>query len=108
MTAPEAIKTITGLPGEELVAPGILDLSEARWTPESLLLLIARGRLICAGFTFLENAAPPSGEIETLLYNALDERDSSSAYQVYNSWKRRLDSFIRCLESRERRPSHKS
>ncbi len=83
--------------------PGIHDSIESHWSPECLLLLIARGRLIRAGFTFLEKATPPSGEIEPMLYQALGERDSSTAYQVYNSWKRRLDSFIRCLESRELR-----
>lgn len=100
MTSSQAIEIIAGLPGEELVAPGIRDLDEARWTPESLLLFIARERLVRAGFTFLEGIASPEGEIEDLLYRALGERDPATAYHVYNTWKRRLDSLIRCLESR--------
>ena len=104
MTATEAKDLIAGLPGEELIAPGITDATEGRWTPEALLLFIAQGRLVRAGFSFLDTIDSPDGEIEPLLYAALGRRDPESAYGFYNSWKRRLDSFIRGLEQRVSAP----
>ena len=100
MTPSEATELIRGLPGEELIGPGISDAMAGHWSAEALLLLIARGRLVRAGFEFLETLSVPEGEIEPLLYQALGERNPDTAYQTYNSWKRRLDSFIRGLEQR--------
>jgi len=99
MTANEAIEISVGLPGEELIVPGISDAVAGNWTPEALLLLVARGRLADAGFDFLERIVPPAQEIEPLLYEALGDRETD-AYGAYNSWKRRLDSYIRGLEQR--------
>jgi len=99
MTPNEAIEISEGLPGEELIVPGISDVVAGNWTPEALLLLVAQGRLTSAGFDFLERIVPPAQEIEPLLYEALGNRETD-AYGAYNSWKRRLDSFIRALERR--------
>lgn len=100
MTPDEAIEMSAGLPGEELIVPGIADALAGNWSPEALLLFVASGRLVAAGFSFLESIDPPAREVEPLLYEALGQRDSDGAYGTYNSWKRRLDSFIRGLEQR--------
>ncbi len=92
---------ISGLPGEELIAPGLRDLEGGRFdTPEALLVLVARSRLSQAGLPFLGMLEPGSESPESLLYRSLSEEDPESAYGRYNSLKRRLDSFIRCLEQR--------
>ncbi|MGY8676037.1 MAG: hypothetical protein ACKVHO_25995 [Verrucomicrobiia bacterium] len=101
MTVPTDIRSrLAGLPGEEFAVPGIRDLQSGHFSPEALLLLIARQRLIEAGMTFLKGVAPLSGSPEFLLYEALEQRDSESAYGEYNSRKRRLDSFVRSFENR--------
>ncbi len=97
----ETFAMLAGLPGEELIVPGLRDLEAGHLsTPEALLLLMARTRLVRAGFTFLSTVDPFALSPESLLYQALRERKPESAYADYNSLKRRLDSFIRSLESR--------
>lgn len=93
---------ISGLPGEELILPGLRDLELNRFfTPEALLILIARSRLAQAGLPFLETLEPGHVAPESLLYQTLSEKNPESAYGRYTSLKKRLDSFIRCLEQRQ-------
>ncbi len=93
---------IAGLPGEELILPGLRDLEGGRVSsPEALLVLIARSRLTQAGLGFLETLEGVSASPESLLYARLSARDAESAYGLYNSLKRRLDSFVRGLEMRQ-------
>ncbi|MFT5469082.1 MAG: hypothetical protein ACI8UO_004197 [Verrucomicrobiales bacterium] len=100
---PQVFADISGLPGEELILPGLRTLETGRAdSAEALLILIAKGRLIKAGWTFLDGLQLQLGEVEPLLYEALGKRDPDSAYRNYNSWKRRLDRFIRSLESQAR------
>jgi hypothetical protein len=94
---------IGGLPGDAMVRAGLADLGSGRpLTAEALLLLIARTRLRSAGLPVPEPAEAVAADPEGALYRVLAERDPASAYGTYNSLKRRLDSFIRCLEARSR------
>ena len=100
---PETFERISGLPGEEFIAPGLRDLEHGRFeTPEALLIQIARTRLANAGFTFLTELHPSSSRSpESLLYESLSHHDSETAYPRYTSLKRRLDSFIHSFEGRQ-------
>ena len=94
---------ISGMPGEEFILPGLNDLAAGKNTSwEASLILIARTRLTQAGFTFLKTLAIPHPDAERQLYSALQQRNPESAFSQYVSLKKRLNSFIRCLESRDR------
>ena len=102
---PDAFALISGLPGEELIAPGLRDLAEGRTSsPEALLILIARSRLTEAGLPFLEalEMAGASPGADSRLYRTLSEKNPETAYGLFNSLRKRLDTFIRSLEQRRR------
>ena len=100
---PEIFERISGLPGEEFIAPGLRDLERDRFeTPEALLIQIARTRLTNAGLTFLSQLHPALPKSpESLLYESLNHHDSETAYHRYTSLKRRLDSFIHSFETQQ-------
>jgi len=66
---PETYQLISGLPGQELIHPGLNDLERGEYSsPEALLILIARSRLARAGLGFLEMLKPTQENVESLLY----------------------------------------
>jgi hypothetical protein len=93
---------IRGLPGEDLIRKGIQDLqSNQTQTSEALLMRIASKRLTQAGLAVFQSIKPSDQTAESLLYQRLVENSPQTAYRDYQSQKRRLDSFIRCLETRQ-------
>lgn len=79
------------LPGAELVARGIADLSASRETREALLVSIGAPRLRSLGIEV--PAAIP--EPEHRLYALLARDDADAAHGRYNALVRRLVSFER-------------
>lgn len=89
---------LQGLPGEELVVEGILDLTGGRRTVAACLAAIAWPRLRRAGVLPVEvPALPAEGERE--LYRLL-RQEGGDAYGRYNALIRRLVSFERALDQR--------
>lgn len=86
---------LTGLPGVELVEPGLADLVAGRETVPALLVAIAGTRLRRLGLPVPVRAWDDD---ELRLYRALCDEDPSSAYSRYNSLLRRIDSFASALE----------
>jgi hypothetical protein len=89
------VRTLSALPGSDLVIEGLSDLELGRETANSLLVLIGAPRLRSLGIDVPahENAVPP----EHRLYALLDTEDSGSAHGRYNALVRRLVSFERAL-----------
>ena len=85
------------LPGEDLVAEGLLDLSQGVSSISALLVLIGAPRLRRLGVSipFLKN--PPDCP-EHALYGRLQDENSRSAHSRYNALIRRLVSYERALE----------
>ncbi|MBI3553998.1 MAG: hypothetical protein HY077_15995 [Elusimicrobia bacterium] len=83
-----------GLPGADLVASGLLDLSLGRETPEALLVSIGAPRLRRAGV----RVESPLSDPEHRLYALLSRESSDTAHSRYNALLRRLISFERALE----------
>ena len=92
-----APEELTGLPGAELVIPGLEEISRAEPTEYALLLLIASPRLRSLGYEIPERAdiARP---YEHQLYGLLERTHGPAAYSRYNSLLRRIVSFCRALE----------
>jgi hypothetical protein len=86
----------TGVPGEELVLPGLRDLHEGRESTEALLVAIGATRLRALGFEV--PAGPPQPEHR--LYDHLAQRQGLNAHSAYNALVRRLVSFERAMEAR--------
>jgi hypothetical protein len=86
----------TGVPGAELVLPGLRDLREGRESTEALLVAIGATRLRALGF---EVPAGPS-DPEHRLYDHLVQREGFNAHSAYNALVRRLVSFERAMEAR--------
>ncbi len=84
------------LPGEELVAQGIADLSQDRQTDFSLLVLIAAPRLKRLGIDIPDRPFPRPYEHQ--LYARLDRRLGAAAHSHYNSLIRRIVSYAHALE----------
>jgi hypothetical protein len=83
------------LPGADLVAKGIEDLSHGIESAEALLVSIGAPRLRGrAGIAVPTAIADP----ETRLYELLAASDSDSAHSRYNALIRRLVSFERAAE----------
>lgn len=81
------------LPGGDLVAQGLADLSGGRESIAGLLVAIGAPRLRCLGF-----AVPPGPAFpEHRLYEALAAVDPGSAHSRYNALLRRLVSFERAV-----------
>ncbi len=90
---------LEGLPGAELVVAGLDDLHAGRVTENSLLMLIARGRLRRLGLDVpanLDTSRPASHQ----LYELLEDSIGPSAYSRYNSLLRRLTSFLNAMDHR--------
>jgi hypothetical protein len=88
---------IDRLPGGDLVAKGLRDLSAGVESQEALLVAVGAARLRRAGI-----AVPPGadaiGSPEHRLYESLEARYESGAHGRYNALIRRLVSFERAAE----------
>lgn len=93
------IDDLASLPGYELVAAGLADLTGGDETVASLLVLIAANALRDVGIAVHEpriaEGAPPYPEHR--LYLLLAREDQDSAHGRYNALLRRLVSFERAL-----------
>lgn len=86
---------LSGLPSEELVRKGLVDLSAGEVTPEACLVSIASPRLRQRGL-LAANVAPVQ-EAELALYHLLGKTEADP-YSRYNSLLRRLVSFEHALD----------
>ena len=84
------------LPGQELIAQGLADLSRGQVTDASLLVLITAPRLRRLGIQIPDRPRSPSCEHE--LYARLETRFGAAAHSHYNSLIRRAVSFAQALE----------
>jgi hypothetical protein len=87
-----------GVPGAELVVPGLADLRAGRETANALLVAIGAPRLRALGLDVPDT--PPSPEHR--LYRLLAATEGDHAHSAWNALVRRLVSFERALESRGR------
>lgn len=83
------------LPGADLVAAGLEDLSRGAVTVEALLVSIGAPRLRRLGLAIPEALAEP----EQRLFELLAESDPDAAHGRFNALVRRLVSFERAAES---------
>jgi hypothetical protein len=90
------------LPGAELVARGLADLSAGIESDASLLVAIGAPRLRRLGVPVPDLAALPS-DPELRLYRLLGRTEGNAAHSAYNALVRRLVSFERALELRAAR-----
>lgn len=79
------------LPGQDLVAEGLADLTRGVETIPALLVSIGAPRLGQLGFT----VPSPIADAEHRLYGTLSGADPDSAHARYNALVRRLVSFER-------------
>jgi hypothetical protein len=96
--APSLDELLRGLPGEELIRPGLDDLAAGRETAESLLIEIAQSRLREAGLP-VPLIPPALPEAELRLYALLGRKHDLEAHYQFNALTQRLDKFCRFLES---------
>ena len=94
---------LTGLPGAARVERGIHDLTEDRLSTEALLVAVAASRLRGLGLSIPEETALPR-EPDLALYESL-RNYPGDPYVRYNALRQELDSFISCLEARQRNKS---
>ena len=92
---------LRGLPGEELVREGLVDLQAGRWTVPACLVIIGLPRMRRAGLVLPEPAVVPA-HAELELYRMLRQA-GGDAYSRYNALLRRLISFEQALERRQSR-----
>ncbi|MGH9409985.1 MAG: hypothetical protein ACRD1V_11080 [Vicinamibacterales bacterium] len=81
------------LPGNDLVALGLVDLAAGRETDAALLVSIGAPRLVRLGLTVRSPLADP----EHRLYARLAASAPNSAHSRYNALVRRLVSYERAL-----------
>jgi hypothetical protein len=87
------------LPGGEIVGRGIEDLRLGVESAQALLVCMAASRLRGLGIAIPDRAiASP----EERLYQLLAARHGAGAHSKYNSWRRRLSSFLRAVRCAER------
>lgn len=95
---------LEGLPGAELVIPGLGDLRQGRVTECALLVMIASPRLKALGLDI-----PSRPDIvrpyEHRLYELLEDSHGLGAHSRYNSLLRRIVSFSHALEQRQMHPT---
>ncbi len=90
------------IPGDELVKPGLEDLSQGRLTMAALLVLIGAPRLRRLGIQIpLLHKAP--SEPEHALYDQLVTENPRTAHSRYNALIQRLVSYERELERQHSR-----
>jgi hypothetical protein len=82
------------LPGSDLIAAGLEDLSRGVHSIPALLVSIGAPRLKRLGY----QATNPIPEPERRLYDLLREADPDAAHSRYNALVRRLVSFERAAE----------
>jgi hypothetical protein len=87
--------SFAGLPGWEIVAPGLADHARGVESVPALLVAIGAPRLRRLG---LRIDGPPVTDPEHRLYALLSAEDSDSAHSRYNALVRRLVSFERAAE----------
>ena len=90
-----SIDQLAGLPGEELVRKGLVDLNAGDLTAEACLVSIAGPRLRQRGL--LSGGAALVPDAELVLYQLLGKAEGD-AYSRYNSLLRRLVSFEHALD----------
>jgi len=90
-----SIDQLAGLPGEELVRKGLVDLNTGELTAEACLVSIASPRLRQRGL--LSGGAALVPDAELVLYQLLGKAEGD-AYSRYNSLLRRLVSFEHALD----------
>lgn len=86
---------LAGLPGEDLVRKGLVDLDSGEVTTEACLVSIASPRLRQRGLLSVDAALVPDAELA--LYQLLGKAEGD-AYSRYNSLLRRLASFEHALD----------
>ena len=91
MDASEPIR----LPGSDLVAHGLEDLSQGRVSREALLLSRFATRLTEAGVPL---PTPPLPKAELRLYELLAASEGNGAHSAYNALTRRIVSYLRAAE----------
>lgn len=96
--APSLDHLLRGLPGEELIRPGLEDITAGRESAESLLIEIAQCRLREAGLP-VPAIPQPSQEAELRLYFLLGEKYDVEAHYQYNALTQRLEKFCRFFEA---------
>lgn len=84
---------IKALPGGDLVARGLEDLSRGEESVEALLVAIGAPRLRRLGFQVPTIPSP-----EHRLYQLLAQANPAAAHSQYNALLRRLTSFERAAE----------
>ena len=96
---------LTGLPGEDLVKRGQLDLVAGEVTIAAMVVSVARDRLRSLGVDLhaLHESVAPSRQCEMTLYELLLEAQVDDPYVRYNALLRELGSFLEAAEGRLRR-----
>ncbi|MGA2656302.1 MAG: hypothetical protein ABSH34_02175 [Verrucomicrobiota bacterium] len=89
---------LTGLPGEELVRQGLVDMQADRCTIPACLVAIGLPRMRRAGLVRQEPSALPA-EAELQLYRMLRQA-GGDAFSHYNALLRQLVSFEQALDRR--------
>ncbi|HUH05805.1 MAG TPA: hypothetical protein VML75_27640 [Kofleriaceae bacterium] len=94
----DADRVLDGLPGAELVVPGLRDLAAGRETVPALLVAIAAARLRRQNLPVADHQFE---DAELRLYRLLCREEPAGAYERYNALLRRLISFAHALEREE-------
>jgi len=89
------VRTLTALPGADLVIKGLTDLTHAQDSIEALLVLIGAPKLRSLGLAV--PAPVQASSPEHRLYARLSAEDSDTAHGRYNALIRRLVSFERAV-----------
>ncbi|HUP21559.1 MAG TPA: hypothetical protein VNB06_01305 [Thermoanaerobaculia bacterium] len=93
---------LAGLPGADLVAPGLVDRRRGRESPEAALVEVAHGRLRALGLA--EALPPPQPLPELRLYERLGQKyPGRDPYPIYCAWLEQLDSFLWAMYAVRRR-----
>lgn len=87
-------KGVQALPGADLIASGLADLSARRETVEALLVSIGAPRLQSLGY----QPTSPFDSPEHKLYLRLAREKGNAAHSAYNALIRRLVSFERAAQ----------
>ena len=92
---------LDGLPGAELVGPGLDDLAAGRVTEAAMLATIAAPRLREPRASGCRRR--PSSDPDLQLYDLVEARvGPARAHATYNALRRRLTSFLRSLDAAPR------
>lgn len=89
---------LSGLPAEQYIREGIVDLKNGKQSISSCLVRIASPRLLKAGI--FDSSANLNGQDAELTLYALLKPHGNRAYPLYNSLLRELVSFEQALDRR--------